>query len=86
MKLKGKGLEQFRNIPGVKSGDNKRTRAKEGVALLILKNEQWNCVTEYMKLSSRLLWVKMKADYDTCVIVCISSPEGSVRSEEQTVF
>lgn len=48
-KVKGKRVEWFENVQGIKSSVSERTRAKEGVALS-MRNELWDyCIGKEWK-------------------------------------
>ncbi|XP_071529497.1 craniofacial development protein 2-like [Panulirus ornatus] len=84
-KLKGKGEEWFGNVWGVKSGVSERTRAREGVAIL-LKQELWEYVIECKKVNSRLIWVKLKVDGERWVIIGAYAPGHEKKDHERQVF
>ncbi|XP_071539225.1 craniofacial development protein 2-like [Panulirus ornatus] len=84
-KLKGKGEEWFGNVWGVKSGVSERTRAREGVAIL-LKQELWEYVIECKKVNSRLIWVKLKVDGERWVIIGAYAPGHEKKDQERQVF
>ncbi|XP_071547063.1 craniofacial development protein 2-like [Panulirus ornatus] len=84
-KLKGKGEEWFGNVLGVKSGVSERTRAREGVALL-LNQELWEYVIECKKVNSRLIWVKLKVDGERWVIIGAYAPGHEKKDHERQAF
>ena len=80
-KLKGKGEISFGEVKGRKSGVRERTRAKEGVAVL-LSQEMWESVIECKEVNSRLMWVRLKVGGERWVIISAYGP-GSERCEEE---
>lgn len=66
--MKCKAGEWLGIIREVKHEVSESTKAKEGLALLI-RNERGDCVQACKELSSKLMSVEMKVDYDRWVLV-----------------
>ena len=85
--LNGRGEVMFGKVVGRVSGVVGRVsgvvggRAMEGVALL---PSEWllRCVVEWKEVSSRLMWVIVKIERESWVLISAYVP-GSERSEEE---
>ena len=71
-KLKGKGEVMFGEVVGRVSGVA-IGRAREGVALL-LNGRLMRCVVEWNEVSSRLKWVRVKIERESCVFISAYGP------------
>jgi len=84
-KLKGKGEIEFGDFKGVFSGVSERVRAREGVAI-VLSQRWWECMRECVRISSRIIWVKLRFNREEWVFVCAYAPVNGAREEERNVF
>ena len=80
-KMKGQGDCDFGGVEGRYSGVAVEAHASEGVAILV-SEEVKGWVTEWREVTSRIMWVKLKIERETWVIISAYGP-GSERSVEQ---
>ena len=68
--------EMVGRVPGLAGG-----RAREWVAILLI---EWllRCVVKWKEVSSRLMWVRVKIERESWVIMSVYGP-GSERGEEE---
>ena len=80
-KMKGQGACDFGGVEGRYSGVAVGEHASEGVAILV-SEEVKGWVTEWREVSSRIMWIKLKLERETWVIISAYGP-GSERNIEQ---
>ena len=80
-KMKGQGACDFGGVEGRYSGVAVEEHASEGVAILV-SEEVKGWVTEWREVSSRIMWIKLKLERETWVIISAYGP-GSERNIEQ---
>ena len=84
-KVKGSGLREWEGQRVIVSGVNERCRAREGVAV-ILSGRMWGKVIEYKCLESRIMWVKLKLDGESVVVVSVYAPGMEKKEDERERF
>ena len=85
-KMIGRGVVEFGNVSGRKSGlMNENARASEGVALIV-KEELREYVREWKEISARLMWVRMRFGADSWVFVSAYGPGSERTLYEKEVF
>lgn len=80
-----KGEEWFGNVLGVKSKVGERTRAKQGVEL-ILKQKLWEYVKDCMEMNSGQMWVKMRVDGNRWLIISTYASGHEKKDHEASVL
>ena len=80
-KVKGRGVQDWEGERVIVSGVSERSRAREGVAVLVTER-LWGSVKEHGCVSSRIVWVKMKVGIERIVVVCAYAP-GMERSQNE---
>ena len=81
-KVKGVGEINFGMYKGAYAGVSDRMRAKEGVAI-VMSEKWWACVKQCERVSSRLMWVRLKLRKENWVFVCAYAPPVSSGNEAE---
>ena len=57
----------------------------EGVAI-VMSQRWWECMIKYERISSRIIWVKLRFSREEWVFICAYAPVNGANEEERSVF